>query len=85
MGEFAGVEAPDAIVVVADATTLERSLPMIAEVLLLGRPVLLALTMIDELKARGIVDPKDALYFMGVWAIESEQVKYSPLSFLSMW
>ena len=52
-GEFAGVEAPDAIVVVADATTLERSLPMIAEVLLLGRPVLLALTMIDELKARG--------------------------------
>ncbi|MCH2101012.1 MAG: ferrous iron transporter B [Planctomycetes bacterium] len=52
-GELEGVEAPDAIVVVADATTLERSLPMIAEVLLLGRPTLLALTMIDELKARG--------------------------------
>ena len=52
-GEFEGIDAPDAIVVVADATTLERSLPMIAEVLLLGRPTLLALTMIDELKARG--------------------------------
>ena len=48
-----GVAAPDAVVIVADATTLERSLPMIAEVLLLGRPTLLALTMIDELKARG--------------------------------
>lgn len=52
-GEFPGVAAPDAIVIVADATTLERSLPMIAEVLLLGRPTVLALTMIDELKARG--------------------------------
>lgn len=52
-GEFEGVDCPDAIVVVADATTLERSLPMIAEILLLGRPTLLALTMIDELKARG--------------------------------
>lgn len=52
-GEFEGVTAPDAIVVVADATTLERSLPMIAEVLLLGKPTLLALTMVDELKARG--------------------------------
>lgn len=52
-GDFPGVAAPDAVVIVADATTLERSLPMIAEVLLLGRPTLLALTMIDELKARG--------------------------------
>jgi ferrous iron transport protein B len=52
-GDFPGVAAPDAVVIVADATTLERSLPMIAEILLLGRPTLLALTMIDELKARG--------------------------------
>jgi len=45
--------APDGVLIVADATTLERSLPMIAEILLLGRPTLLALTMVDELKARG--------------------------------
>jgi len=52
-GNNFGEAAPDAIVLVADATTLERSLPMIADVLLLGRPTLLALTMVDELKARG--------------------------------
>ncbi len=52
-GKTPGEPAPDAIVLVADATTLERSLPMIADVLLLGHPTLLALTMVDELKARG--------------------------------
>lgn len=44
---------PDGILLVADATTLERSLPMIAEVLARGEATAVALTMIDELKARG--------------------------------
>ena len=48
-----GEAPPDGIVMVADATTLQRSLPMLAEILQLGRPTLLVLTMIDELKARG--------------------------------
>lgn len=48
-----GDGAPDAVVVVADVTSLDRSLPMIAEILQLGMPTLLCLTMIDELKARG--------------------------------
>jgi ferrous iron transport protein B len=52
-GELPGEHAPDGIVIVADATTLRRSLPMIGEILLLERPTVLALTMIDELKARG--------------------------------
>lgn len=52
-GEMDGGKAPDGIVFVADATTLERSLPMLADVLQIGRPTLLVLTMIDELKARG--------------------------------
>lgn len=52
-GELEGEAEPDGVVIVADATTLERSLPMIAEVMQLGRPTLLCLTMIDELKARG--------------------------------
>lgn len=52
-GEMDDGKAPDGIVFVADATTLDRSLPMLAEVLLIGRPTLLVLTMIDELKARG--------------------------------
>jgi ferrous iron transport protein B len=50
-GELAA--APDALVVVADACSLERSLPFVAQVLLRGRPTCLVLTMIDELAARG--------------------------------
>ncbi len=52
-GEVAGVTPPDALVMVADATTLERSLFLVADVLTLERPMCLVLTMIDELGARG--------------------------------
>ncbi len=45
--------APDALVVVADACSLERSLPFVAQVLLRKRPTCLVLTMTDELAARG--------------------------------
>jgi len=44
---------PDAVLVVADSTTLERSLALLAEVLALGHRACLVLTMVDELKARG--------------------------------
>ena len=44
---------PDGLMIVADATTLERSLPLIGEALRLGLPSIVVLTMIDELKARG--------------------------------
>ncbi len=52
-GEQAGEPRPDGVVFVADATTLPRSLPLVAEVLALRLPVLVVLTMVDELKARG--------------------------------
>jgi ferrous iron transport protein B len=44
---------PDALVLVADACTLERSLLLIAQVLRRRIPACLVLTMIDELHARG--------------------------------
>ncbi len=50
-GELA--EAPDALVVVADACTLERSLLFVAQVLRRRLPTCLVLTMTDELRARG--------------------------------
>ncbi len=50
-GELAA--APDALVVVADACSLERSLPFVAQVMLRERPTCLVLTMTDELAARG--------------------------------
>ncbi len=50
-GEF-GEPAPDGIVVVLDATTIERALPLMAEAASLDLPLCIALTMVDELKAR---------------------------------
>jgi ferrous iron transport protein B len=44
---------PDALVVVADACSLERSLLVVAQVLRRGLPTCLVLTMTDELRARG--------------------------------
>jgi ferrous iron transport protein B len=52
-GKVDGIAPPDALILVADATTLERSLLLTAEVLSLGRPTCLVLTMVDELAARG--------------------------------
>jgi ferrous iron transport protein B len=46
-------ERPDALVVVADACSLQRSLMLLAQVLRRGIPTCLVLTMIDELQARG--------------------------------
>lgn len=50
-GKFEDV--PDAVLLVADSTTLRRSLSLIAAALRLGKPTALVLTMTDELVARG--------------------------------
>lgn len=52
-GNVADAGRPDAIVLVADATTLNRSITLVAQVMRLDVPCLLALTMTDELTARG--------------------------------
>ncbi len=56
-GRVAGVAPPDALVIVADATSLDRSLFLIAEFLELDLPTCLVLTMIDEVSIRhGSID-----------------------------
>jgi ferrous iron transport protein B len=52
-GRVADEPMPDALLVVADATTLQRGLGLVREVLKRGLPTLLVVTMIDEVKARG--------------------------------
>ena len=52
-GRIAGVDRPDGLVMVVDATTLERSLLFVAELLRLDLPACLIVTMIDEIGARG--------------------------------
>jgi ferrous iron transport protein B len=52
-GAIAGEAMPDALLIVADATTLQRGLGLVCEALERGLPSLLVVTMIDEVKARG--------------------------------
>jgi ferrous iron transport protein B len=52
-GEIAGVAPPDALVITADACTLDRSLLLVAQALQLRKPACLVVTMVDELRARG--------------------------------
>lgn len=52
-GDAAGVGAPDAMLIVADATTLRRSLFLVASLLDLDLPTCLVVTMVDEVAARG--------------------------------
>jgi ferrous iron transport protein B len=52
-GQVPGVAPPDALVLTADACTLDRSLLLVAQALRLGKPACLVLTMVDELRARG--------------------------------
>lgn len=52
-GKVAGIEAPGALAIVVDVTVLERSMSLVAQVLAIGSPTMIILTMIDELSARG--------------------------------
>jgi ferrous iron transport protein B len=54
-GRYPGEAAPDLIVCVADATNLRLHLRFVLEVKQLGRPVVLALNMMDAARKRGIV------------------------------
>jgi ferrous iron transport protein B len=53
-GELPRVARPECVVVVADATNLERNCYLVAQVLALGLPVVMALTLTDVAAAEGI-------------------------------
>ena len=53
IGSLPGEPRPDALLIVVDGTTLERGLGLVAQVLDLGLPTTLVVTMIDEVRARG--------------------------------
>jgi len=52
-GKMPGVRQPDSILLVLDATALDRHLALAFPVISLGLPVFVALNLADELKARG--------------------------------
>ncbi len=53
MGTMPGTPAPDAVLLILDATNLRRHLVLAAPVLALGLPTLVILNMADELERRG--------------------------------
>ena len=54
-GRRAGEDVPDALVVVVDATNLRMNLRLVLQCKQLGRPMLVALNMVDMARARGLV------------------------------
>lgn len=75
-GTYPGEPAPDLIVCVADATNLRLHLRFVLEVKRLGRPVVLALNMMDTARRRGIVIDVAALQQrLGLPVVETIAVK----------
>ena len=66
-GRLAHEPELDGIVCVVDATTLQRGLGLVREVLKRGHPTLLVLTMIDEVRARGgKIEPTRLSQILGI-------------------
>ncbi len=75
-GNYPGEQAPDLIVCVADATNLRLHLRFVLEVRRLGRPVVLALNMMDAARQRGIViDVPELQRRLGMPVVETVAVK----------
>jgi len=53
-GRLPGIERPDAVVVIVDATCLARHLYLASEVREMGLPMVVALNMIDEARKQGL-------------------------------
>lgn len=51
--DFIHTRRPDVLLSIVDATALERSLPLVMQLRALGTPMVLALNMMDELRAQG--------------------------------
>lgn len=54
LGRRADTPAPDVVLCVVDANNLERNLYLVSQVLELGRPMVVALTMTDVAESRGL-------------------------------
>ncbi|MGG7060708.1 FeoB small GTPase domain-containing protein, partial [Clostridium tertium] len=59
--DFVCFGKPDAVIVVADATSLERNLNLVFQVMELTDNVILCINLIDEAKKKGIFIDKDTL------------------------
>ena len=75
-GRYPGEAVPDLIVCVADATNLRLHLRFVLEVRRLGRPMVLALNMMDAAARRGIaIDTKELARRLGMPVVETVAVQ----------
>ena len=76
-GLYPGEPAPDVLVCVVDATNLRLHLRFVLEVRQMGRPMIVALNMIDAAQRRGIVIDRQALEReLGVPVVETVAVRH---------
>src|SRR5579862_8630468 len=61
------VKKPDAVIVVVDASNLQRNLYLVSQLIELGRPMVVALNMMDVAERRGItISPEKLQQELGV-------------------
>ncbi len=84
LGEFPGEAAPEVLVVVLDASNLEQHLVFAQEVIALGRPVVVALNMVDLAERDGLVlDPQALQQALGVPVVATVAVRRRGLTELA--
>ena len=76
MGHYPGEAMPDVLVVVLDASNLEQHLVFAQEIIALGRPVVVALNMVDLAERDGLVlDPAALEQALGVPVVPTVAVR----------
>ncbi|MGH6786568.1 MAG: ferrous iron transporter B [Novosphingobium sp.] len=84
LGEFPGEAAPDALVVVIDASNLEQHLVFAQEVIALGKPTVVALNMVDLAERDGLtIEPAALEAALGVPVVPTIAVRRRGLSELA--
>ncbi len=84
LGEVAGVPEVDVILAVVDATNLRRNLYLVAQLLEFGKPVVIALTMIDTVEERELsLDYEGLAAFIGAPVVPVVAAKRRGLDALS--
>ncbi len=72
LGLTPSMPAPDVVVLVVDASNLERNLFLASQVLELGLPVVVALNQVDAAEAAGVrIDPVELTMRLGVQVVET--------------
>ena len=84
LGDFPGAAAPEVLVIVLDASNLEQHLVFAQELIELGRPVVVALNMVDLAERDGLaLDPGALSQALGVPVVPTVAVRKRGLDALA--